>query len=186
MERKIYEKIKESEKILVFAYYFFLDKDAYVEFKTTLLFLKKLNKNFNFLGKTTNTIFLDSLHEYVKTALIGVDAKIKNDVELKRALNAKIEINKNIFFNITEYVSTSGKIFNIKFYMFSKEFTGYREMFNLLNLTDFIIKHKVFNPLIDREVKKRLTKSLAINISNKELFNAIKKAKEEKETEIPF
>ena len=185
--QKIHEKIKESEKILVFAYYFFLDKDAYVEFKTTLLFLKKLNKNFNFLSKTTNAIFLDSLHEYVKTAIKSMqDAKITDSRKLKRAFNANIKINKNIFFNIAEYVSASGKIFNIKFCMFGKEFTGYREMFNLLNLTDFIIKHKVFNPIIDREVKKRLTKALAINISNKELFNAIKKAKEEKETEIPF
>ena len=155
-KERIYEKIKKNEKILAFAYYFFLDQNAYVDFKTNLLFLKKLNKNFNFLNKTTNTIF-----------------------------NAKIEINKNIFFNITKYVSAnSGKIFNIKFCMFGKEFAGYKEIFNLLNLTKFAKKYEIFssNVNMDERVKRRIKRLILLNKkNNRKLFNSIKKARAEHE-----
>ena len=178
------QKIKQHNgKFLLLIEYFSKANYDYLKFKDVLFALRKLSKNFNFLKRTTtNSIFANSLHLYMKEAIKSITDDLKENDNLYRSFNAEIKITDFLKFNVEEYVSVEKQLFNIDLYYYDTKINNLKDMFHILNAAEFAIKNNIFkNRSRKFNAKMRINKAMYRNLYT-EMQNKIEKADEE----IPF
>ena len=179
------QKIKQqhSGKFLLLIEYFLKAQYDFLKFKNVLLTLRKLNKNFNFLKKTTtDSVFADSLHAYAATAVKNICTNFKTKNDVARGFEAEIKITDFLLFKIEEYVSAEKQLFNITLIFNDIEINTFKDIFCILNAAEFAIKNNIFkNRSRKFNAKMRINKAMYRNLYT-EMQNKIEKADEE----IPF